>query len=291
MGFIYLITNDINEKKYVGLTTLSVRGRWNDHMGNLRAGVDYKLYRAMRKHGPEHFKVETIDEVEDFAELCLREQYWIQQYDSLKNGYNCTIGGEGNRLYSQDAIYALWDDGLPVGEIATKIGCTGSTVYLALLSYLNYSKEESIRRRGQALARPVLQFDLNGNFIAKYASAVEADEAVGASRGSISMCCSTSEHCTVKGYIWVWEENADKITELVNELKTARRRSTPDMQAVVQLDATGNIIAIFESAKAAAKAFGKTRDIHIGECCRGKRNTCFGYSWRFLNDLQTTLVR
>jgi hypothetical protein len=31
---------------------------------------------------------------------------------------------------------------------------------------------------------------------------------------------------------------------------------------------------------------GKTRDIHIGECCRGKRNSCFGYHWRFLNDLQ-----
>lgn len=286
MGFIYLITNDVNEKKYVGLTTLSVQNRWNDHVGNMRAGVDYKLYRAMRKYGIEHFTVKTIDEVQDFHDLCLREQYWIQQYDSLRNGYNCTIGGEGNRLYSQDAIYALWDDGLPVGEIATKLGCTSSTVYLALLSYLNYSREESFRRRTKTLSHSVVQFDLNGTFIAKYTSAVEADVAVGAAKGSISLCCNTVEHCTVKGYLWVWEEDVDKIPELVQELKTKRRRSTPEMQAVAQIDSTGKILAIFDSAKSAAKAFGKTRDMHIGECCRGKRNTCFGYYWRFLNDLQ-----
>ena len=35
-----------------------------------------------------------------------------------------------------------------------------------------------------------------------------------------------------------------------------------------------------------ATAGHELADLHIGECCRGKRTTCFGYKWRFLKDLQ-----
>jgi hypothetical protein len=31
MGSIYLITNKINDKKYVGLTTRSIEIRWKEH--------------------------------------------------------------------------------------------------------------------------------------------------------------------------------------------------------------------------------------------------------------------
>ena len=53
MGYIYLIENDINNKKYIGLTTQTIEQRWNQH---LRASKykNYKLYYAMRKYGVEH---------------------------------------------------------------------------------------------------------------------------------------------------------------------------------------------------------------------------------------------
>ena len=32
MGYIYLITNKINNKKYVGKTELSIKARWKQHI-------------------------------------------------------------------------------------------------------------------------------------------------------------------------------------------------------------------------------------------------------------------
>ena len=286
MGFIYLITNDINDKKYVGLTSGTVQARWNKHCRNAKLGIDYAIYRAMRAYGIKHFAISTIEEELDFQKLCEREQYWIQFYDTYNNGYNETLGGEGNRKYTPDTIYVLWDSGLTVGRIAEYVGCTRSTVYTILQLYGEYSLEESLLRRNSTLKKKPVQFDINGKYIATFNSEEEACLAVGASTGSVGLCCNSDKHCTVKGYIWLWEDNKELIDNVVADLRSSRRRSTPDMQAVAQLDANGNIIAIFENAKSAAIAFGKTRDTHIGECCRGRRNTCFGFSWRFLNDLQ-----
>lgn len=286
MGFIYLITNDINDKKYVGLTSGTVKARWEKHCSNAKLGIDYAIYRAMRKYGIEHFSVSTIDEEQDFQILSEREQYWIQVYDTYNNGYNETLGGEGSKKYTPDTVYSLWDSGLSVNEIAKQVGCTRSTVYSTLLLYGDYSLQESLSRRNDALKKKPVQFDINGNYIATYDSEESACTAVGASSGSVGLCCNSDEHCTVKGYIWLWEHDKEKISEVVSELRKTRRRSTPEMQAVAQLDSEGRIVAIFENAKAAALSFGRTRDLHIGECCRGKRTTCFGYKWRFLNDLQ-----
>jgi hypothetical protein len=55
-----------------------------------------------------------------------------------------TTGGEGNRHYSLDIIYALWDEGLSTGEIASKIGCIRGTVMSSLANYIKYSKVESL---------------------------------------------------------------------------------------------------------------------------------------------------
>ena len=286
MGFIYMITNDINDKKYIGLTSGAVCARWDKHRRNAESGIDYAIYRAMRAHGLEHFSISVIEEEHDFAILCKREQYWINFYDAYNKGYNETLGGEGNRKYTPEAIYALWDSGLTVGKIAEQIGCNRSTVYSILTLYGEYSVEESLCRRGESLKKKPVQFDINGTYIATFNSEEDACLAVGAPRGSVGLCCNSDKHCTVRGYVWLWEPDSDRISEVISDLRKNRRRSTPDMQAVVQIDSTGNIMAIFENAKEAAIAFGKTRDTHIGECCRGKRNTCFGFSWRFLNDIQ-----
>jgi group I intron endonuclease len=286
MGFIYIITNDINDKKYIGLTSGTVAARWAKHCRNADSGVDYAIYRAMRAHGIEHFSISTIEEEPNFCILCEREQYWINFYDTYNKGYNETLGGEGNRKYTLETIYTLWDSGLTIGQIAEQLSCARSTVYSSLLSYSEYSVEESIFRRSDSLKKRPVQFDINGRYIAAFDSEEEACLAVGASMGSVGLCCNSDKHCTVKGYIWLWESDVERISDVINDLRKTRRRSTPDMQAVAQIDSTGNIIAIFENAKEAAIAFGKTRDSHIGECCRGKRNTCFGFSWRFLNDIQ-----
>ena len=89
--WIYKISNDINDKVYIGQTINSVENRFKRHINDSINNVfDCHFHRAIRKYGSEHFKVEIIDVARTQEELTLKEQYWINYYDSFKNGYNET---------------------------------------------------------------------------------------------------------------------------------------------------------------------------------------------------------
>jgi len=61
----------------------------------------------MKKYGIENFKFEIIEECSD-EEVDTREIYWIDYYDTFKNGYNLTRGGEGGLIYDYDEIVELY---------------------------------------------------------------------------------------------------------------------------------------------------------------------------------------
>lgn len=98
MGYVYKITNNINNKLYVGITSRKrVNDRWSQHrcMGKTEyEGDNSLLHKAMRKYGVDCFSFEVIEEV-DNSLLFEREKYWIAYYNSkTPNGYNLTDGGE-----------------------------------------------------------------------------------------------------------------------------------------------------------------------------------------------------
>lgn len=106
MGYIYKITNLKNNKKYIGQTIKErPADRYNQHKYlathlQQEKGVSY-LHRAMNKHGLENFSFEIIEQI-DNTELNIRQQYWIQYYNSvIPNGYNITLGGDGTKGYSR----------------------------------------------------------------------------------------------------------------------------------------------------------------------------------------------
>ena len=94
---IYKITNTINNKVYIGLTTCTLEYRWSRHITESRNQNNKKhLYKSMRKYGVENFTIEEIDKTDDFKELGILERYYISYYDSKNpdKGYNLTAGGE-----------------------------------------------------------------------------------------------------------------------------------------------------------------------------------------------------
>lgn len=96
--FAYKITNRVNGRIYIGITTKSVRSRWKAHLCNAFVkNVDYYLYNAMRKYGKDAFSIETLYEATSVKELLAVEKGLIAQYNSYAtaNGYNQTLGGEG----------------------------------------------------------------------------------------------------------------------------------------------------------------------------------------------------
>lgn len=94
---IYIITNKINNKKYIGLSKNCYR-RWNEHKEVAkRPRKSYQLrvplYRAMRKYGIENFTFEVIEKCSP-NELKEREIYWIKELQTYEKGYNATRGGD-----------------------------------------------------------------------------------------------------------------------------------------------------------------------------------------------------
>jgi group I intron endonuclease len=97
---IYKITNKVNGKVYIGLTTTTLKYRWTKHKAASRDLKNTKhLYKAMRKYGIENFSIEQIDETNDFTKLGDLERKYISEYNSTDpdKGYNLTAGGERNQ--------------------------------------------------------------------------------------------------------------------------------------------------------------------------------------------------
>jgi len=103
---IYLVTNLINGRKYVGQTILPLNERWkyHCHQGAI-------LYRAICKYGKESFTVEKIDTAESIGEANQKEVEYIQSL-----GTHVSVGGYNIELGGRNAI--------PTQEIRDKISAT-----------------------------------------------------------------------------------------------------------------------------------------------------------------------
>ena len=92
-GYIYKITNKINNKPYIGQTTLIPQKRWNNYK-TLNCKKQPKLYNALKKYGVDNFIFEVIDNsATNQISLNQLEEQYIQKYDSIKMGYNNKHGG------------------------------------------------------------------------------------------------------------------------------------------------------------------------------------------------------
>jgi group I intron endonuclease len=96
VGHIYLVTNSVTGKKYVGLSK-QIKKRWGEHLSAARTGSPYPLHRAIRKYGPEKFEVvclETIRTSREDLEAAEKHHISVQECKAPQ-GYNLTSGGEG----------------------------------------------------------------------------------------------------------------------------------------------------------------------------------------------------
>jgi len=64
MGFIYKITNTLNQKVYIGQTKRKVGIRFKEHMAHSKEKSTY-LAHAINKYGVLNFKVEVLEECDD----------------------------------------------------------------------------------------------------------------------------------------------------------------------------------------------------------------------------------
>ena len=225
---IYMWTSPCG-KSYIGQSVnLNRRKKTFINFSKYRHG---KIYYARKKYCKESDWTYKVLEYCDVDKLDEREQYYIELYDTMNNGYNSDTGGHLNRKLSNEARQKFSGSGNPfygkhhTEEQKRKLSelRKGENNYF----YGKHHTEEQKRKLSEAMkgryvgeknpnSKAVIQLSKNGEFIAEFSTMKEASEKIGRSISSISSCCGTKDKRTiVGGFKWIKAEDYYKQMESV----------------------------------------------------------------------------
>lgn len=237
-GIIYKIENTITHEIYIGQTThpRGFNGRYDFKgngiervykklLGNETRGERHNqhLRRSIKKFGFDAFEiVEVFDVAKTFEELNEKESYYINLFDSYKNGYNQSFGGDSISGYSRPSgkdcpnskricqigldgkLIRIWDcatdasNELNIDQASISMVCkgkrktAGSFVWVHEKDYnpnKNYSRTRQKKDMGRG-TKPVLWMDDNGNIIQEFYSLNSVSEVLDICPQSVSDICN-----------------------------------------------------------------------------------------------------
>lgn len=163
MSYIYVITNDINGKQYVGKTDCSIEKRFKEHVADSKRKRCEKrpLYDAMNKYGIEHFHIEKLEQC-SIEESNNREIYWIEKLNTYHKGYNATLGGESKRYYNYKKLADKYLELLNLEKTAKFFGCDTDTIRKACKNYnIKILTSQEISKKQSS--KPVAMLDKQTN--------------------------------------------------------------------------------------------------------------------------------
>jgi group I intron endonuclease len=104
MAIVYRITNLINKKCYVGQSIYDIEHRWKRHLSAARCGSKFRFHSAIRKYGPDPWKLEVIFSSDDMNEIRKYEENIILNENLTHNkiGYNAKPGGCGRWIVKDE---------------------------------------------------------------------------------------------------------------------------------------------------------------------------------------------
>jgi len=99
-GFVYIITNNKNGKKYIGCKQYLIgkskrQSRWQSYMGSSK-----HLKEDIKKLGKKNFKFEVIDEFKNKRSL----KYYEMVYQVQHNVLTSCVEGSDNHIYYNNYI-------------------------------------------------------------------------------------------------------------------------------------------------------------------------------------------
>jgi group I intron endonuclease len=174
MAYIYKITNDINNRVYIGKTENSIEQRFKEHCREYKRerAEARPLYRAMNKYGIEHFHIEPIEETDKPEE---REKYWIEYFNSYHDGYNATLGGDGKAYLDRELLINTYLKKQNVAETAKILGVDAGHLREILKSN-NIEIKSSQEIAKEKFSKKIAMYDLEGNLLKNFSSLTEAAE-------------------------------------------------------------------------------------------------------------------
>lgn len=200
MKCIYLRTNTINGKQYVGQANdFDKREReWKCLSGRYAGKL---ITNARNKYGVENFKTEVLKECHTQDELNQWEQYYIKELNTkTPNGYNLTDGGDTSSGYkfTEETKKILSD--LKKGNSPWIKGKHHTEEVKKKLSEMKKGKPSPKRKK-------VYQYTIDGELVKVWESACECGKC-DYSKGCVIECCNGTRKAH-KGYVWSYIKKED----------------------------------------------------------------------------------
>lgn len=217
-GIIYKYTS-LENKIYIG-TTINEKERRRRFLSNCHQYAGYKINNARAKFGPKTFKYEVIFSIQSYNLeeilniLDKKEVEFIKLFDSIKCGYNLSIGGKKchNMCFT----------------------------------------EESKQKKLDKTQKPILQYNLDGEFIKEWPSAKIAGKTLGISPGNICQVLKGNRYqCSNCIFRYKTSDDYPKFIE-INPTKQQKK-------IILKLNKNGDIIKEYPSIESAAIDAGVNR--------------------------------
>lgn len=316
-GIIYKITNLINGKIYIGQTTSGFERRYSSKgKGIERVYKRHKMFKeyghpynkhlldAIDKYGLNNFEVdEEFDVAYSRDELNKKEMYWIEKYNSYKNGYNNNVGGEGNNGYK-----GLEKENNPASRKIVQLDLDGNFIkYWECMTYVqdelgilisdicsvcnnqkksasgymwmyfeDYNKNKDNIKPYYLQAYPktkVVQLSLDGKYIETFDSVGIASDCTNSQSSDIYSCILGNKK-TCNNYLWIKESDYDINKSYFKEY------SRSSSKEILMFDLKGNLINEFKSLSEASKVTGFWR-YNITKNINEEKNPIIDFKFKY----------
>lgn len=235
MSYIYSITNNVNQKTYIGLTSLdNPFDRWKKHIRDSKNPI-YPIHKAMNKYGVDNFKFRVIEEC-DASKVEEREIYYIEKFNSFYEGYNATLGGRirydaDNKPITQYTksgkrirdFNSLTDAGLSIGKEISAISRCANGERFSAYGFRWGWKENGLPIILNKHLKPVYGYDKKGNY-KEWRSRQEVINELNVDHSSVgnSIKSSIDWKLQCRGwYLFDYKDGKDKIN--FNDITFAQR--------------------------------------------------------------------